>query len=205
MDAAILTNAEPISWLDPPVIVTVLAILIGSILIPVLLHYFQGRRSKAQTILQFRKEAYTKYFKKYEKASEQSGQDYEEFTNITLQSEFGKLLESDSSDDSVIEFQNSIMGFTNRIQASFRKATSETTGLKIVGSSRIFELTGEFESLMKELLGLTNSYLEELNDKLANPEMPTPIASKMHQMGDKARLLNDEILKQMRIELGTGE
>ena len=153
-------NLEPetiaiASWLDPKIVIPACVVL-ASVIVPLLLHYLKGKRERAQKILEIRTKAYTEYFRKYEEAAKGVGNDYEEFSKITLKNEFKKLLESGNTPDAIIEFQEAVGKFPHQIQDSHRKATEEISTLKILGSSGLLEVTTEFEQLNQEILELSS-------------------------------------------------
>ncbi len=189
------------AWFDPKIVVPAVCVLLASIIVPILLHYLKGRREREEKLLEIRTKAYTEYFRKYEEAAKGVGNDYEEFSKVTLKNEFRKLLESGSSPDAIIEFQDAVGKFPHQIQDSHRKATEEITNLKVLGSSRLLELTTEFEQLNQEILELSSEWLGEMQQALTVPDFEAPIAKKMKEKGQRAKDLKEEIINQMRIEL----
>jgi hypothetical protein len=188
-------------WLDPKIVVPAICVVLASVIVPILLHYLKGRREREQKLLEIRTKAYTEYFKKYEEAAKGVGNDYEEFSKVTLKNEFRKLLESGNSPDAIIEFHDAVGKFPHQIQDAHRKATEEITTLKIIGSSRLLELTTEFEQLNQEILELSSEWLGEMQQAFTMPDFEAPIAKKMKEKGQRARDLKEEIISQMRIEL----
>jgi hypothetical protein len=188
-------------WLAPKIVVPAVCIVLASVIVPILLHYLKGRREREQKLLEIRTKAYTEYFKKYEEAAKGVGNDYEEFSKVTLKNEFRKLLESGDSPDAIIEFHDAVGKFPHQIQDAHRKATEEITTLKILGSSRLLELTTEFEQLNQDILELSSEWLGEMQQALTMPDFEAPIAKKMKEKGQKAKDLKEEIISQMRIEL----
>ena len=89
----------------------------------------------------------------------------------------------------------------HQIQDAHRKATEEITTLKILGSSRLLELTTEFEQLNQEILELSSEWLSEMQQALTMSDFEAPIAKKMKEKGQRAKALKEEIINQMRIEL----
>ncbi len=198
MAPATVTNT---AWLDPNIVVPAVCIVLASVIVPILIHYLKGKREREQKKLEIRTKAYTEYFRKYEEAAKGVGNDYEEFSKVTLKNEFKKLLENRSSPDAITEFQGAVGKFPHKIQNAHRKATEEITTLKILGSSRLLELTTEFEQLNQEMLELSSEWLSEMQQALTTPDFETPIAKKMKEKGQRAEALKEEIINQMRIEL----
>lgn len=189
------------SWLDPKLIVPAIGVVLASVIVPLLLHYLKGKREREDKLLEIRTKVYTEYFRKYEEAARGVGEDYENFSKVMMKNAFRELLESDSSPDAIIKFQDTVGKFPHQIQESHRKATEEITTLKILGSSKLLELTTAFERLNQEMLEMSSEWLNELNQSLAMPDFDAPIARKMKEKGIKAKELKDEIISQMRAEL----
>ena len=189
------------AWLDPKIVVPAVCVVLAAVVVPILLHYLKGKREREEKLLEIRTKAYTEYFRKYEEAAEGVGNDYEEFSKVTLKNEFKKLLESGSSPDAIIEFQDAVGKFPHKIQDAHRKATEEITTLKILGSSRLLELTTEFEQLNQEILELSSEWLSEMQQAFTMPDFEAPIAKKMKEKGQRAKALKEEIINQMRREL----
>lgn len=189
------------SWLDPKIIVPAGCVVLASVIVPILLHFLKGKREREEKLLEIRTKAYTEYFRKYEEAAKGVGNDYEEFSKVTLKNEFRKLLESGNTPDAIIGFQDAVGKFPHQIMDSHRKATEEITTLKILGSSKLLELTTEFEKLNQEIIELSSEWLGEMHQALTMPDFEAPIAKKMKEKGQRAKHLKDKIINQMRIEL----
>lgn len=188
-------------WLDPKLIIPAVCVIIASVIVPILLHWLKGKRERDVKLLDIRTKAYTEYFRKYEDAAQSVGNDYEEFSQVTLKNEFLKLLEADSSNEAIVEFQEAVGEFPNKIQTAHRKSTEEITTLKVLGSSTLLALTNEFEKLNQEILELSSSWLNEMQQALIQPDFESPIAQELTIKGAKAKSLKEEIINQMRKEL----
>lgn len=197
-----VTQALTVStWLDPKLIVPGIGVVLASVIVPILLHILKGRREREDKLLEIRTKAYIEYFRRFEEAARGVGVDYEQFSKVTLKNAFRELLESDSSPDAIIKFQDEVGKFPHQIQDSHRKATEEITTLKVLGSSKLLELTTEFEALNQEILEMSPEWLNEMQQALAMPDFDAPIAKKMKEKGLRAKELKEQIIKQMRVEL----
>ena len=123
-----VTQALTVStWLDPKLIVPGIGVVLASVIVPILLHILKGRREREDKLLEIRTKAYIEYFRRFEEAARGVGVDYEQFSKVTLKNAFRELLESDSSPDAIIKFQDEVGKFPHQIQDSHRKATEEIT------------------------------------------------------------------------------
>ncbi|MBI4689297.1 MAG: hypothetical protein HY754_03375 [Nitrospirae bacterium] len=121
ISAEVTKTTVETSFFTPNVIVTLLSTAIASVIIPLTLYFLKAMKEKKDKLYQMRYEAYTQYFKKFESVSSDLGNDYEEFSKITLPEKFKKLLESDNSPDAILEFQSAVGSFPHKIQASYQK------------------------------------------------------------------------------------
>jgi hypothetical protein len=202
MTSASQVANECSAWIDPKLIIPAVCVILASVIVPILLHHLKGRRERNDKIFDIRKVVYTEYFKKYEEAAASLGQDYEHFSKVTFKDAFYKLLESDSSSESIVDFQQVVGEFPLKVQDSHRKTTQELTSLKVLGSSKLLSLTKEFEGLNNQMLTLMPEWLGELNQSMTMPDFEAPIAIRMKKLGAQAESLKESIIQQMRIELG---
>ena len=182
-----------------------MSVLVASVIVPLLLHWLRGRREQAARVFEVRREFYSQYFKKYEEAAAAVGNDYEEFSQVTLKQEFYKLLQAGNSPEAVVAFQSAVGEFPHKIQDAHRRATEETTVVKILGSTELLKLTQEFEELNHEILKMSSKWLAELQETLSSPEMEGPVAKEMQRKGREAGELKEKIIAQMRSELNIGQ
>lgn len=192
-------------WLTPSIIVPAISVLVASVVVPLLLHWLRGRREEAARIFDIRKEIYTQYFRKYEQAAEGVGNDYEQFSQVTLKNEFHKLLAAGSTPDAIVAFSSAVSEFPHKIQSAHRKATEEITTIKVLGSEDLLRLTTEFERINQEILEMAGPWLAEMQATLTMPNFESPVAVALKKKGQQAKELKEKIILQMRSELGFGK
>ena len=197
------------TWIEPKYIIPAAMALLSSGLFPFFLHKYKMTREREEKLFDTRKAEYQEYFKVMEKAARLAGQDYDKFLSITLPEASLNLYKEASSPESLVNYQNTISEFTRGIQEGFQKVTNELAGLRIVSSDKLTELLDRFESLYKEILTLQPMMLKEIKESMTldsfmsgefNFETPTKV--QMVEMGTKLSLLRNEIIRQMRGELG---
>ena len=66
-------------------------------------------------------------------------------------------------------------------------------------------MTDKFETLNKELLDKSSSWLSELSTTMLKPNIDTPVAKEMQIIGEKIKEIKKQIIQQMRNELGTNK
>lgn len=166
------------------------------------MHWLKGRRERADKLLELRTKVYTEYFKKYELAAQQVDQDYEHFSLVPLREELEKYLNADNEAKALLEFRDAVGDYPNKIMSAHRKVTEELTTLKILGSSKLLKLTEEFEAINQQMLDRTPKWLKEIDLSSLQGRTEFPVAAELTALGQKAKALKEEIIKQMRIELG---
>ncbi|MDD2542377.1 MAG: hypothetical protein PHH28_15245 [Desulfuromonadaceae bacterium] len=195
--------AEVTFWLQPQVIVPVISTILASVIIPILLHHLKYKRERAEMVFKARKEAYEEYFKKFEKSAASIGQEYDKYTNEILPQAFLKLLHSSNSPEGIVEFQATVGSFPHNIQESHRSVLEEMTTLQIFASPTLLTLIKQYEDLHREMMVQAAPWLQEANKKLTAPDLESPIADEMKLRGTRIESLKNEIIAQMRAELGT--
>jgi hypothetical protein len=192
-------------WWVTKVLVPLAGVSIASVIIPLLLHHLKYKRERAEKLFESRKEAYREYFRKIETAVSDAGQEYEKFSKEIMPNAFLKLLRSNNSPESIVEFQQTVGNIAFKIQSAYQKAAEEITSLQIECSKELLEMANEFESLNKALLDKSSSWIAELSTSMLQPNSEAPMAKEMQLLGDKIRELKKRIIKQMRDELGTNK
>ena len=61
----------------------------------------------------------------------------------------------------------------------------------------------EFEAINKKLLDKSVEWLGELQQTMAKPNMEAPIAKEMQALAEEIRVLKQQIVRQMRQEIGS--
>lgn len=197
------------NWFELKLIIPALLTLISAGVFPFLLHKYKVKRERQEKLFETRKNEYQAYFKTLENAARLAGQDYTEFMNKTLPDANRRLYEENSSPESILNFQKVLNDFTIGIQEGFQKATSELTGLRIVCSRSLFTKLERFESLYQELLTMQPEMLRQLNERITpesfvsgDIDFETEIKVRMVDKGEELKSVRDEIIQDMRSELG---
>lgn len=190
-------------WWVTKVVVPLGAVLTASVIIPLLLHHLKYVRERKERLFEARRNAYHEYFKKIESAVSDTGQEYEVFSREVMPKAFLKLLKSDNSPESILEFQQTVGNFPLRIHQAYRKASSEITTLQIVCSAAVMKLAEQFETANKKLLDKSEGWLGEMNNSMVQPDLDAPIAREMKALGEDIRVCKQALIQQMRAELGS--
>lgn len=197
------------TWIEPKLIIPALIALISSGVFPFLLHKYKVKREREEKLFDTRKGEYQQYFKVMENAARLAGQEYGEFMAKTLPEASLRLYQENSSPDSVVNYQKVMHEFTKEVQEGFQKATHELVGLRIVCSNKLEQYLDKFEGLYKEILNLQPKMLEDIKESMGveafitgdfNFESPTQ--QEMVALGNELGEVRNQIIKQMRSELG---
>lgn len=138
-----------------------------------------------------------------------AGQEYGEFMAKTLPEASRRLYQENSSPDSVVNYQKVVQELTKGVQEGFQKATHELVGLRIVCPNELEKYLDKFEGLYKEILNLQPKMLEEIKESMGVEAFITgdfsfesPAQQKMVALGNELGEVRNQIIKQMRSELG---
>jgi hypothetical protein len=101
-----------------------------------------------------------------------------------------------------MDYQAAVGNFPKKIMSAHRKATSEITTLKILGSESLLVLIEEFEAINKKILEVSLEWLKEMQQLFTSPDFDSPKAKEIIALGAKAKELQVRIIKQMRLEIG---
>jgi len=196
-------------WIDPKYIIPAFMVLLSSGLFPILLHKYKLKRERQEKLFDTRKTEYQSYFKTMEEAARLAGQDYDEYLTKTLPEATLKLYQSESSPESLVEYQNTMHDFTKGIIEGFQKATNELVSLRIVCSNELSSLLDDFEGLYQKLMNLQPVMLEEIRDSMStdsfitgNFSFDTPTKLEMVSVGSDLVTVRNDIINTMRRELG---
>lgn len=197
------------SWIEAKYIIPALMVLLSSGLFPFLLHKYKVKREREEKLFDTRKTEYQAYFKNFEKAASLAQLDYEKYQQETFPTAYRKLLESSSSPEAIMEFQQTCNDFTKNINEGFQKATNEFTSLRIVCSNRLALLFDDFENTYKKMMSLQPQMLREIQESITvesfiNGEFNfnTPTQKELTLHGERISKLRDDIIKMMRKDLG---
>lgn len=203
MASEIAVNATTEIWWVTKVIVPLVGITVASVIIPLFLHKLKYKREREERLFEARKEAYKEYFQKFESASKDVGNEYNHFSKEIMPEKFMNLLKSDNSPEAIAEFSEAVGDFPLKIQNGYRKTTEEITGLQIICSNELVDLTEKFEEKYKKVMDMTSEWLQELNQTMLAPDLEAPIAKEMSSLGEEIRELKKRIVCQMRKEIGS--
>ncbi|MFJ5319530.1 hypothetical protein [Pectobacterium versatile] len=196
-------------WVEPKYIIPAFMMLLSSGLFPFILHKYKMIREREEKLFDTRKTEYQSYFKTMEAAAKLAGQDYDKFLSETLPAASLKLYQSNSSPESIVEYQRVMQNFTKGINEGFQKATNELVSLRIVCSDSLTELLDQFEGIYHKIMSLQPQMLEELRSTMTLEsfitgqfDFDTPSKVKMMELGSELVEVRNQIIKRMRYELG---
>ncbi|WP_233979151.1 hypothetical protein [Pectobacterium versatile] len=196
-------------WVEPKYIIPAFMMLLSSGLFPFILHKYKMIREREEKLFDTRKTEYQSYFKTMEAAAKLAGQDYDKFLSETLPAASLKLYQSNSSPESIVEYQRVMQNFTKGINEGFQKATNELVSLRIVCSDLLTELLDQFEGIYHKIMSLQPQMLEELRSTMTLEsfitgqfDFDTPSKVKMMELGSELVEVRNQIIKRMRYELG---
>jgi len=180
-------------------------LIIASVIVPFLLHHFKYKREREEMLFAARKDAYIEYFKKFEDSSAAVAQEYEVFSRETMPQAMLKLLDSNNSPEGIVEYQQTVGEFPQKIQRTFSRVSEEMTSLKIMCSDELYLLIGQFEELNQKMMKQTSDWLGEIQTSMGNPNMEMPAAKEMTVNGEQIKAMKNKIIQKMREEIGSNQ
>lgn len=194
--------SDEVNWIE--LSVQNFGVIIASVVVPFLLHHFKYKREREEMLFVARKDAYIEYFKKFEASAAAVAQEYEVFSREVMPQAFRKLLESNNSPESVVEFQQTVGEFPHKIQRTCSRVSEEMTSLKVMCSEELYLLIEQFEDLNQKMVRQTSEWLGEMQQSMGTPDMEMPNAKQMTNYGKQVKGLKNEIIRKMRAEIGSG-
>jgi len=180
-------------------------LIIASVIVPFLLHHFKYKREREEMLFAARKDAYVEYFQKFEASAAAVAQEYEVFSRETMPQAMLKLLESNNSPEVIVEYQQTVGEFPQKIQRTFSRVSEEMTSLKIMCSDELFQLIEQFEALNQQMMKQTSEWLSELQKSMGDPNIEMPAAKEMTANGEQIKEVKNKIIQKMREEIGSNQ
>ena len=195
--------SDEVNWIE--LSVQNFGVIIASVVVPFLLHHFKYKREREEMLFVARKDAYIEYFKKFEASASAVAQEYEVFSRETIPQAMLKLLESNNSPEAIVDFQQVVGEFPQKIQRTFSRVSEEMTSLKVMCSEELYLLIEQFEDLNQKMMKQTSEWLGEMQQSMGTPDVEMPVAKEMTNYGEQVKAMKNEIIRKMRKELGSGK
>lgn len=180
----------------------VVSVIVTAIIGPLVFYFLKRRDEKARRNFEVRFVEYKKYLSTLEEIAQASRGDFERDYMKTVTEVMNEIISNPGdSEASLMRLNTELESFASKIRESFTKATSELHGLRLVCSTKLLSLIDEFIQLQRDLMDLSISIMSKANSiDLSDPE--SMVSGEMKFKAGKYESLLDQIIKQMRKELG---
>jgi hypothetical protein len=190
---------DAVSALITPVIVST---VITALLAPLIFYFLKRRDEQSKRHFEVRYAEYKKYLQVLEDIVATTRGDFEQSYMKTVASILKDMFaDQDNAANHVVRLHEALDVLGSQMRQTFTKATSELHGLRLVCSDKLLGMVDEFVQLQRELMDEAIAVMGNAkNVDIDNPE--AGMTGAMKAKGQRAQPLFDQILQQMRAELG---
>ncbi len=191
--------------IDPTVIITpaLISTAITAILAPVLFHALKRRDDLNKRNFEIRYAEYKKYLQTLEDITASTRLDFEQTFQIIVSDFFSASMNDiNSAQNALKKMQSALSPLMDKMRDSFTRANNELHGLRLVCSDELLKKIDEFVKLQSTLLERSGNLMSSWIDLGINKMAPSELPDDMSKMGLRSKQLLDEIISQMRKELG---
>lgn len=184
--------------LQPAVVAAIVSAIIG----PLIFFLLKRWDDKKRRSFEIRYEEYKHYLKALEQIASSSHADFERFMSETYASCMNEILTTEGqSPDPLVRLNQEANNLTADVRKSFTQATQELHGLRLVCSEKLLQKVNEYVNIQRELIDSSCSVMGNLDQMdINNPS--ASLSGEMKKKGERTQVLFEEIVQQMRKELG---
>jgi len=183
---------------QPAVVAAVVSAIVG----PLIFFFLKRWDEKNRRNFEIRYSEYKHYLKALEDIASASQSDFERFMRETYADCLKDILATEGrSDEPLLRLNEEVNELTARVRELFSQATQELNGLRLVCSDELLSMVNEFVEIQRSLLNDSCAVLSRLDQ--VDPNDPSAMLSgDMRQQGERSQELFEQIVRQMRKELG---
>jgi hypothetical protein len=180
----------------------VVAAIVSAIVGPLIFFLLKRWDDKKRRNFEIRYAEYKHYLKALEKIASSSQADFERFMSETYASCMNEILTTEGqSSDPLVRLNEEVNSLTANVRTSFTQATQELHGLRLVCSEKLLHKVNEYVDIQREIIDSSCSVMGNLNQiDINNPS--ASISGEMKEKAERTQVLFEEIVQQMRKELG---
>ena len=186
------------SLITPAIVSTV----ITAILAPLMFYFLKRRDEQKKRHFEVRYAEYKKYLQVLEEIVAATRGDFEQSYMKAVASILRDMFaDPDNTGNHVVRLHEALDALGSQMRQTFTRATSELHGLRLVCSDKLLKMVDQFVQLQRELMDEAIAVMANAkNVDVHNPEKA--MTGAMKEKGQRAQPLFDQILHQMRAELG---
>jgi hypothetical protein len=185
----------------------VVSAVVTSIIGPGIFYLLKAREDRKQRQFERNFGEFKHYLRALEDVSRFSGDEFEAYMSGPARECMEAVLAAEdeaASTEALITMNREMQNFTTKLFKSFRQATSELHGLRLICSQGLFKLVSEFVSIQEQMLQESIAMMGQIKFSGAGA-VTTPPSATLINKGKATKELFERIVQQMRVELGTHE
>jgi hypothetical protein len=187
------------SLLRDLIVPVVVSAAVAAVLTPVLFFVLKRRDERQKRHFEVRYTEYKKYLQAIEEIAAAARIDLKQsYTAVVASTLKDMLADPEQSSDYGPRLDKGLNDLGNEVRATFAKATNGLHGLRLVCSDKLLPMVNEFVELQRELTEESIALIADA--RISNPS--ASVSDAMAEKAERAESLFDQILEQMRAELG---
>ncbi len=184
--------------LQPAVVAAIVSAIVG----PLIFFLLKRWDDKKRRNFEIRYEEYKHYLKALEQIASSSHTDFERLMSETYASCINEILTTEGqSSNPLVRLNQEVNNLTADVRKSFTQATEELHGLRLVCSKELLQKVNEYVNIQRELID-SSCYVMGNLDQMDINNPSASLSGEMKEKGERTRALFEEIVQQMRKELG---
>ncbi|WP_287817741.1 hypothetical protein [Idiomarina sp.] len=184
--------------LQPAVVAAIVSAIVG----PLIFFLLKRWDDKKRRNFEIRYEEYKHYLKALEQIASSSHTDFERLMSETYTSCINEILTTEGqSSNPLVRLNQEVNNLTADVRKSFTQATEELHGLRLVCSKELLQKVNEYVNIQRELID-SSCYVMGNLDQMDINNPSASLSGEMKEKGERTRALFEEIVQQMRKELG---
>jgi len=184
--------------LQPAVVAAIVSAIVG----PLIFFLLKRWDDKKRRNFEIRYAEYKHYLKALEQIASSSHADFERFMSTAYASCMNEILTTEGQSSApLVRLNQEVNNLTANVRKSFTQATQELHGLRLVCSEKLLHKVNEYVNIQRELIDSSCSVMGNLNQININ-DPSASISGEMKEKAERTKVLFEEIVQQMRSELG---
>ena len=196
------SHKRPMDALPALITPVIVSTVITAVLAPLIFYFLKRRDEQKRRHFEVRFAEYRKYLQVLEDIVAATRIDFEQSYMKTVASILKDIFaDPDNAANHALRLNAALDALGSQMRQTFTKATSELHGLRLVCSDKLLKMVDEFVQLQRDLMDEAIAVMANAkNVDINNPD--AAMTGAMKEKGQRAQPLFDQILHQMRTELG---
>lgn len=181
----------------------IVSAIVTGLLVPLAFYVLKRRDARQQRRFDIRYEQYQRFLTKLDEIAESSRTAFHSEFGPLLSAVFTRILRGEGTESALLELNDGLQSLTTRIQTAYLEAKGELNGMRLVCSDDLFPLVQEFMDIQERQFHRAVDLMGRWRE-LTPEQLTGSIPVEAETDGERTKVLQNEILKQMRTELKLG-